>query len=81
MDRFGNKAIPGISGVGLALNIRPWIPSLRPELYVNDDLAIAHFGISFSKPRSLNRGMRRVPPDGNPVAWHSRPLKGRVGTG
>jgi hypothetical protein len=79
MHCSGIDAIPGISEVGLALNIKPWIPSHWPEPYVNDDLA--HSGISVSKSRSLKRGMRRVPPDGNPVAWHSRPLKGRVGTG
>jgi hypothetical protein len=81
MHRSGIEAIPGMSGVGLALDIKPWIPSQWPEPYVDDDLAVAHSGISVSKSRSLYRGMRRVPPDGNPVAWDGRPHAVRVETG
>lgn len=78
---LGHRSLPGIFREGLTLNINRWVPSHWPEPYVDDDLAVAHSGISVSKSRSLYRGMRQVPPGGNPVAWGGRPHEVRVGTG
>jgi cyclic beta-1,2-glucan synthetase len=74
MYRLGIEAILGISRVGKALKINPCIPRDWPGFKVDYRFGTAHYKISVENPDSVNRGIRQVLLDGNPLSNKLIPL-------
>jgi cellobiose phosphorylase len=74
MYSLGLEAILGISRVGKALNINPCIPRQWPGYSVDYRFGTTHYMISVENPDSVNRGIRQVLLDGNPLPGSLIPL-------
>jgi cellobiose phosphorylase len=74
MYRLGLEAILGISRVGKALNINPCIPRHWPGYKVDYRFGTTHYRISVENPNNVNRGIRQVLLDGNPLPGSLIPL-------
>jgi cyclic beta-1,2-glucan synthetase len=67
MYRLGLEAILGISRVGEALSINPCIPRDWPGFKVDYRFGNTHYKIGVENPQRVNRGIRQVLLDGNPL--------------
>jgi len=74
MYRLGIEAILGITRVGAALNFNPCIPKDWPGFKVDYRFGKAHYKISVENPNKVNRGIRQVVLDGNPLPGSLIPL-------
>jgi len=74
MYRLGLEAILGITRTGNALNINPCIPKDWPGFKVDYRFGKAHYKISVENPNGVNRGVRQVLLDGNPLPDSLIPL-------
>jgi cellobiose phosphorylase len=75
MYRLGIETILGISRVGAVLNINPCIPRFWPGFKVDYRYGTTHYRISVENPTNLNRGVRQVLLDGNPLKGNQISLK------
>ncbi len=67
MYRLGLEAILGISRTGNALNINPCIPRHWPGFKVDYRFGTTNYKIIVGNPNNVNRGIRQVLLDGNPL--------------
>ncbi len=74
MYRLGIEAILGISRVGKSLNINPCIPRHWPGFKVDYRFGTAQYKISVENPHNVNRGIRQILLDGNPLSGSLIPL-------
>jgi cellobiose phosphorylase len=74
MYRLGLEAILGITKEGKALKINPCIPRAWSGFNVEYRFGTAHYKISVENPNNVNRGIRQVLMDGNPLPDNLIPL-------
>ena len=74
MYRLGLEAILGITRTGNSLNINPCIPKDWPGFKVDYRFGKAHYKISVENPNGVNRDVRQVVLDGNPLPGSLIPL-------
>ena len=74
MYRLGIEAILGITRVGAALNFNPCIPKDWTGFKADYRFGKAHYKISVENPNKVNRGIRQVVLDGNPLPGSLIPL-------
>jgi len=74
MYRLGIEAILGITRVGAALNFNPCIPKDWTGFKADYRFGKAHYKISVENPNGVNRGIRQVVLDGNPLPGSLIPL-------
>jgi cellobiose phosphorylase len=74
MYRLGIEAILGLSRQGDALKIEPCIPGNWPGFKVDYCFGTSHYKISVENPAGVNRGVRQVLLDGNPLPNSLVPL-------
>jgi len=74
MYRLGIEAILGINRVGKSLQINPCIPKEWPGFKVDYRFGSSHYKISVENPDKVNRGIKQVSMDGNPLADSLIPL-------
>ncbi|MBE0684313.1 MAG: hypothetical protein IH589_20605, partial [Anaerolineales bacterium] len=67
MYRLGLEAILGITKIGNALSVNPCIPAHWAGFKVDYRFGVTHYKISVENPQNINRGIREVIVDGNPV--------------
>jgi cyclic beta-1,2-glucan synthetase len=67
MYRLGLEAILGITRVGKTLKITPCIPRHWLGFKVDYRFGTARYKISVENPNNVNRGIRQVLLDGNPL--------------
>ncbi len=67
MYRLGLEAILGITRAGATLTINPCIPGSWPGYKADYRFGNTHYLISVENPQGLNRGVRQVKLDGNPL--------------
>jgi cyclic beta-1,2-glucan synthetase len=68
MYRLGIEAILGISRMGKALKITPCIPRDWPGFKMDYRFGMAHYKINVENPDGINRGVRQILLDGNPLS-------------
>jgi cellobiose phosphorylase len=74
MYRLGIEAILGITRAGAVLIINPCIPSFWPGFKVDYRFGNTHYQISIENPHKINRGVKQVLLDGNPLPGNQVPL-------
>jgi cellobiose phosphorylase len=74
MYRLGLEAILGITKTGNVLNVNPCIPRHWAGFKVDYCFGTAHYKISVENPSNVNRGIREVILDGNPLPDSLIPL-------
>ncbi|MGZ6347496.1 MAG: GH36-type glycosyl hydrolase domain-containing protein, partial [Anaerolineales bacterium] len=74
MYRLGLEAILGITRVGNVLNITPCIPSNWPGYKLDYRFGNTHYRISVENQNNVNRGVKQVLLDGNPLPGNQVPL-------
>jgi cellobiose phosphorylase len=74
MYRLGLEAILGISRAGNSLGINPCIPRDWPGFKVDYRFGKGHYKITVENPHNLNRGIREILLDGNPLQDSRIPL-------
>ena len=74
MYRLGIEAILGITRQGNLLNINPCIPRNWPGFKVDYRFGTAHYMINVENPNGINRGVKHVSLDGNPLPESLIPL-------
>jgi cellobiose phosphorylase len=74
MYRLGIEAILGISRAGNVLKINPCIPRDWPGFKVDYRFGATHYLINVGNPDGINRGIRQVLLDGNPLPSSQIPL-------
>jgi cyclic beta-1,2-glucan synthetase len=74
MYRLGLEAILGVSRVGKSLKINPCIPKEWPGFKVDYRFGDSNYRICVENPDNVNRGVKQVSMDGNPLADSLIPL-------
>jgi cyclic beta-1,2-glucan synthetase len=74
MYRLGLEAILGISRLGKALHMDPCIPSHWKGFKVDYRFGTTHYVIRVVNPHNVNRGIRQMILDGNPLPGKLVPL-------
>jgi cellobiose phosphorylase len=74
MVRLGIESILGVSRLGNVLKINPCIPRHWPGFKVDYRFVATHYLIDVKNPNGVNRGVRQVSLDGNPLPNNLIPL-------
>jgi len=71
---LGIEAILGVSRLGSVLKINPCIPGQWPGFKVGYRFGATHYLVNVENPDGVNRGIRQVFLDGNPLPDKLIPL-------
>jgi cyclic beta-1,2-glucan synthetase len=74
MYRLGLEGILGITRLGRSLKLNPCIPGNWPGFKVDYRFGTAHYIISVENPNGVQRGIRQLVLDGNPISGSQIPL-------